>query len=139
MRPGSELGAAPPPEKEAEFPAVCSGGSGLLTPRNPPEKRRRLRGLTGSSVGSDYFLSYLGAGGVFFTSRGCRTANRAKEAAQAGGGEPPATGMARDYDYLFKLLIIGDSGKPTPGMQDGKWALPCFFLIVWKKKCNPVA
>lgn len=44
-----------------------------------------------------------------------------------GGGEPPATGMARDYDYLFKLLIIGDSGKPTPGMQDGKWALPCFF------------
>lgn len=44
-----------------------------------------------------------------------------------GGGEPPATGMARDYDYLFKLLIIGDSGKPTPGMQDGKWALSCFF------------
>lgn len=40
---------------------------------------------------------------------------RRKEAAQ-GGGEPPATGMARDYDYLFKLLIIGDSGKPKPGM-----------------------
>lgn len=31
---GSELGAAPP-EEEAEFPAVCSGGRGLLTPRNP--------------------------------------------------------------------------------------------------------
>ncbi|KAA8578931.1 hypothetical protein FQN60_017532 [Etheostoma spectabile] len=33
--------------------------------------------------------------------------------------------MARDYDYLFKLLIIGDSGKPTPGMRDGKsWHYP---------------
>ena len=50
-----------------------------------------------------------------------------KQAAQ-GGGEPPATGMARDYDYLFKLLIIGDSGKPTPGMRDGKWAQLCFFF-----------
>lgn len=36
--------------------------------------------------------------------------------------------MARDYDYLFKLLIIGDSGKQTPGMRDGKWALSCFFF-----------
>jgi len=27
--------------------------------------------------------------------------------------------MARDYDYLFKLLIIGDSGKETPGMRNG--------------------
>lgn len=30
----SGLGAVPP-EKEAEFPADCSGGRGLLTPRNP--------------------------------------------------------------------------------------------------------
>lgn len=30
--------------------------------------------------------------------------------------------MARDYDYLFKLLIIGDSGKETPRMRDGKQA-----------------
>lgn len=42
--------------------------------------------------------------------------------------------MARDYDYLFKLLIIGDSGKPTPGMQDGKWALSYFFLQWGKQK-----
>lgn len=30
--------------------------------------------------------------------------------------------MARDYDHLFKLLIIGDSGKETPRMRDGKQA-----------------
>lgn len=32
--------------------------------------------------------------------------------------------MARDYDYLFKLLIIGDSGKETSGFafRDGpRW------------------
>lgn len=58
-----------------------------------------------------------------------------KEAAQ-GGGEPPATGMARDYDYLFKLLIIGDSGKPIPGMLHGKWALSCFYFLQGEKeKC----
>uniref|UniRef100_H3D1L6 Ras-related protein Rab-35 n=1 Tax=Tetraodon nigroviridis TaxID=99883 RepID=H3D1L6_TETNG len=28
---------------------------------------------------------------------------------------PPATGMARDYDYLFKLLIIGDSAHSGVG------------------------
>ncbi|MGH0178529.1 UNVERIFIED_CONTAM: hypothetical protein FKN15_077596 [Acipenser sinensis] len=32
--------------------------------------------------------------------------------------------MARDYDYLFKLLIIGDSGKEKPGISDGKQASP---------------
>ncbi|KAG7281814.1 hypothetical protein CRUP_037095, partial [Coryphaenoides rupestris] len=37
-------------------------------------------------------------------------AQRKREETTQGGGEPPATGMARDYDYLFKLLIIGDSG-----------------------------
>lgn len=54
---------------------------------------------------------------------GGRTANKSKDAAQGGGGaasEAPAAGMARDYDYLFKLLIIGDSGKPRLGLQDGK-------------------
>ena len=35
--------------------------------------------------------------------------------------------MARDYDYLFKLLIIGDSGKRMPGMRDGKLGLVMFF------------
>lgn len=30
--------------------------------------------------------------------------------------------MARDYDYLFKLLIIGDSGKARAGTRDGKRA-----------------
>lgn len=110
-----------------------SGVSGCLQRREriadaakPREKRRRLGGLTVSSIGSGRFLSYLGAGGFFFTSRGGRTANRAKKRHKAGV-EPPATGMARDYDYLFKLLIIGDSGKPTPGMRDGKWALWGFF------------
>lgn len=49
--------------------------------------------------------------------------------AAPGGGEPPATGMARDYDYLFKLLIIGDSGKSRPGMRDGKWALICVCVF----------
>ncbi|XP_076586178.1 ras-related protein Rab-35b isoform X2 [Chaetodon auriga] len=108
---GSELGAAPP-EKEAEFPAVCSGGRGLLTPRNPEKNAAGSGGLTVCSIGSGRFHSYRGIWGLviffLFTSRGGRTAN-SKEAAQ-GGGEPPATGMARDYDYLFKLLIIGDSG-----------------------------
>lgn len=27
--------------------------------------------------------------------------------------------MARDYDHLFKLLIIGDSGKKQPGRWSG--------------------
>ncbi|KAI4793214.1 hypothetical protein KUCAC02_024914 [Chaenocephalus aceratus] len=74
-------------QKEAEFPAVRSGGRALLTPRNP----ERNTGGSGE--------------------------NRVHK---AGVEEPPATGMARDYDYLFKLLIIGDSGKETPGMRDGK-------------------
>lgn len=38
------------------------------------------------------------------------------------GGSSGAGTMARDYDYLFKLLIIGDSGKETPRMRDGKQA-----------------
>lgn len=61
-------------------------------------------------------MSRPGGGG------GGRTANPSEDAAQGGGGsdEPPAAGMARDYDYLFKLLIIGDSGKPRPGLRDGK-------------------
>ncbi|KAF3850547.1 hypothetical protein F7725_012319 [Dissostichus mawsoni] len=58
-------------QKEAEFPAVRSGGRALLTPRNPE------RNTGGSGAGVE---------------------------------EPPATGMARDYDYLFKLLIIGTAG-----------------------------
>ena len=55
---GSELGAAASPEKEAEFPAVCSGGRGLLTPRNPEKKAAGSGGLTVSSIGSGRFLSY---------------------------------------------------------------------------------
>lgn len=55
---GSELGAAAPPEKEAEFPAVCSGGRGLLTPRNPEKNAAGSGGLTVSSIGSGRFLSY---------------------------------------------------------------------------------
>lgn len=46
-----------------------------------------------------------------------------------GGGNPPTTGMARDYDYLFKLLIIGDSGKRIPGMRNGKWASPGIYTM----------
>lgn len=75
--------------------------------------------------------------GFFYKPRGSDS-KPSKEAAQ-GGGEPPATGMARDYDYLFKLLIIGDSGKPTPGMRDGKWALWGFFLQGEENKCSSVA
>lgn len=90
------------------------------TPRKKPPARGGWQCL---SIGSGRFLSYrwdLGAGD-FLRAEGGRTANRAKKRPQGGGGgEPPATGMARDYDYLFKLLIIGDSGKPTPGMRDGK-------------------
>lgn len=74
-----------------------------------------------------------GGAGEFY---GSRVSDRkpSKEAGQ-GGGEPLSAGMARDYDYLFKLLIIGDSGKPTSGMRDGKWALS-FFLQVEKPKCG---
>ncbi len=60
---GSELGAAPP-EKEAEFPAVCSGGRGLLTPRNPEKNAAGSGGLTVSSIGSGRFLSYWGIWGL---------------------------------------------------------------------------
>lgn len=42
--------------------------------------------------------------------------------------------MARDYDYLFKLLIIGDSGKEKPGISDGKQASP----PSWKERRGPV-
>lgn len=54
---GSELGAAPP-EKEAEFPAVCSGGRGLLTPRNPEKNAAGSGGLTVCSICSGRFLPY---------------------------------------------------------------------------------
>lgn len=51
----SALGAVPP-EKEAEFPAVCSGGRGLLTPRKP---EKNAAGSGGShfiaSVVIDFF------------------------------------------------------------------------------------
>lgn len=82
---GSELGAAPL-EKEAEFPAVCSGGRGLLTPRNPEKYAAGSGGLTVSSVGSGRFLSYRGdlGAGDFFSIRGGRTANRAKKRHKAG-------------------------------------------------------
>lgn len=65
---GSELGAAPP-EKEAEFPAVCSGGRGLLTPRNPEKNAAGSGGLTVCSIGSGRCLSNrgdLGVGDFFF-------------------------------------------------------------------------
>lgn len=63
---GSELGAAPP-EKEAEFPAVCSGGRGLLTPRNPEKNAAGSGGgLTVCSIGSGRFRSYRGTWGLFF-------------------------------------------------------------------------
>lgn len=65
--------------------------------------------------------------GDFYGPRGGGQQTEQRSVHKAGG-EPPATGMARDYDYLFKLLIIGDSGKATPGMRDGKWAL-CFFFF----------
>lgn len=82
---GSELGAAPP-EKEAEFPAVCSGGRGLLTPRNPEKNAAGSGGQTVSSIGSGRFLSDWGIWGLvsFFTSRGGRTANRAQKLHKAG-------------------------------------------------------
>lgn len=38
------------------------------------------------------------------------------------GSQRASSAMARDYDYLFKLLIIGDSGKERARMQDGKRA-----------------
>jgi len=52
---GYKLGAAPS-EKEAEFPAVCSGGRGLLTPRKTPPARGGKQYL---SIGSG-FLSHQG-------------------------------------------------------------------------------
>lgn len=99
----------------------------MLTPRNPEKNAAGSGGLTVSSVGSSRFLSYIWGQVIFFFYEPRWSGSKASKEAAQGGGEPPATGMARDYDYLFKLLIIGDSGKPTPGMRDGKWALSCFF------------
>lgn len=134
MRPGSEFGCSSTREG--------SGVSGCLQRREriadaakPRVKRRRLRGLTVSSFGSGHFLSYLGAGVSYLRAEG--VGQHTKQRSGTRRGEPPATGMARDYDYLFKLLIIGDSGKSRPGMQDGKWALMCVcFLQGQEKECR---
>lgn len=56
-----ELGAAPP-QKEAEFPAVCSGGRGLLTPRNPEKNAAGSGGEQFLAPGRDWFVLYPGAG-----------------------------------------------------------------------------
>lgn len=49
--------------------------------------------------------------------------------------------MARDYDYLFKLLIIGDSGKATPGMPTGSGPVAYFdrFVFALPEKCSSVS
>lgn len=68
---GSQLGAAPP-EEEAEFPAVCSGERGLLTPRNPEKKRRRLGGLTVCDIlsgGGVLYRGDLGSGDFLYAPR----------------------------------------------------------------------
>lgn len=47
--------------------------------------------------------------------------------------------MARDYDYLFKLLIIGDSGKATLGMSTGSGPVAYFVCFVLLEKCSSVS
>lgn len=43
--------------------------------------------------------------------------------------------MSRDYDHLFKLLIIGDSGKWVGEVVDLKFCVDFFFLCVC---CCPI-
>lgn len=69
VRPGSEFGCSSTREG--------SGVSGCLQRREriadaakPTVKRRRLRGLTVSSFGSDHFLSHLGAGVFYLRAEG---------------------------------------------------------------------
>lgn len=78
-----ELGAAPP-QKEAEFPALCSGGTRLLTPRNPEKNAAGSGGSQFLAPGSDWFLLYPGAGGFLPANRGGRTANGEKKRHKAG-------------------------------------------------------
>lgn len=42
--------------------------------------------------------------------------------------------MARDYDHLFKLLIIGDSGKKSDDTFEKRITPPCLKSQVVKFK-----
>lgn len=83
-------------------------------------------------IGSNHsFIS--GVGLVKYKPR-VQTASREEDQSNSKRrGDPPTTGMARDYDYLFKLLIIGDSGKRIPGMRNGKWASPGIYTMSRRK------
>lgn len=60
-----------------------------------------------------------------------------RSCSEGAGFEPPTTGMARDYDHLFKLLIIGDSGKRRRGCVTGSGpargsgGFECLVLKLW--------
>lgn len=60
----------------------------------------------------------------------------ARSCSEGAGFEPHTTGMARDYDHLFKLLIIGDSGKRRRGCVTGsgpaRGSGGGFECLVWK-------
>ncbi|KAG9335378.1 hypothetical protein JZ751_005300 [Albula glossodonta] len=54
------------------------------------------------------------AGGNFISPAGdveIKSSRGGGSNTEKSGEDPPSAGMARDYDYLFKLLIIGDSGS----------------------------
>lgn len=59
--------------------------------------------------------------------RGCRSSREGAAVREASADParpraPPPPAMARDYDHLFKLLIIGDSGE---GRRGRRWRGPC--------------
>ena len=103
-----------------------SGVSGCLLRRgrtadtaNPQRKRRRVWGETLGHP--EQYVFPIPGGGLTVRTK-CSGESEGTSNGEKGGGNPLTTGMARDYDYLFKLLIIGDSGKARPGMWYGKWA-----------------
>lgn len=121
-----------------------SGVSGCLQRREriadaakPREKRRRLGGLTVSSIGSGRFLSYLGAGGFFFTSRGGRTANRAKKRHKAGvSHQLPAWPGTTITSSSCSSSVTAVSERRGCGTGSG----PCGgFLQGEENKCSSVA
>uniref|UniRef100_A0A8C7KQF6 Ras-related protein Rab-35 n=2 Tax=Oncorhynchus kisutch TaxID=8019 RepID=A0A8C7KQF6_ONCKI len=81
-----------------------SGVSGNL------QQRERIADTAGSGASNWAHSFILGVGLVNYKPR-VQTASREEDQSNSKRrGDPPTTGMARDYDYLFKLLIIGDSG-----------------------------
>lgn len=125
----SELGAVPP-EKEADFPAVCSGGGGLLTPRNPEKNAAGSGGShsPASVVIGFFYIRRLVRFFLFTTSCGGRTANGKKKRHKAGVSHQlpawPGTTITSS-----SCSSSGTAVRRRRGC-DGKWARRVFFSTI---------